>query len=197
MSDSNYKVSTDDYKLSTEEVSVEVNLEALFGTDIKDAGLRRLIAESFVEKIVNRAQKGEGVNISSGYKEKLKSPYSKAYANSLEFKAYGKKEDQVNMTLTGSMLSSIDLIQDNSKTIKIGIDNEEAPKAFNHQTGDKTTKRPFFGITNKDVTQVYDEFVDQVVVEPQKQKITVDDIFSDVAFAKVFKELKKRGVLGL
>lgn len=179
------------YKIDQDEVSVELDLESIFGDSVKSSTTRRLIGEALIEKIISRAESGKGVNTSSGREVKLKSPYSKEYADSLEFKAYGKKKDDVNMKLTGSMLASIDVINDNSKKIKIGIGNEDAPKAYNHQTGDTVPKRPFFGVTKGDIKEILSEFADQVDIKPT----TAADIFEEQAFKTLFKELSKRGVI--
>lgn len=177
-------------KLDEKEVSLEIDLKKLFGTNVTDPSLRRSIAESLIETINKRTEKGDGVD-GNGSIVKLQSPYSKAYSESLEFKAFGKKKNKVNMTLTGSMLSSIDLIDDTRSSIIIGINNEEAPKAYNHMTGDTVPKRPFLGLTSKDLDKVREEFSDAVdVVEP----ITAEDIFGGRNIARLVNIITGRGI---
>ena len=179
------------YNISQDEVSAEIDLTELFGVKVNDADTRRLIAEDLIQKMIDRNDNNLGVNISSGKEVKLKSPYSKEYSESLTFKAHDKSRGDVNMKLTGSMRASIDLISDSSKKLKIGIDNEDTPKAFNHQTGDTVTKRPFFGVTKDDLNEIRDKYIDEVV----PQAITAGDIFSKDNFAAVFKAMKKSGVI--
>lgn len=160
-------------KLSEAEVSLEIDIKKLFGKSVNDAAIRRAIGESLIDKINKRAEAGNGVD-GKGQEVKLLAPYSEAYSKSLEFKAFGKKKNKVNMKLTGSMLSSIDLIDESSSSLKIGIDNEEAPKAYNHMVGDTLPKRPFLGLTSKDLEDVKKEFAEEVKsLEP----VTAKDIF--------------------
>lgn len=128
----------------------------MFGQNFRDQpALKQALGQAFIDRIVARTQEQRiGVN-----GKPLKSPYSKEYADSLEFKAAGKSKGNVNMTLTGDMLRSIDVIGETANTITIGIDDpDEAPKAYNHQTGDTVPKRAFFGLTNKDVNEVASQF---------------------------------------
>lgn len=171
-----------------DKVSLEIDVEKLFGKKITDPGLRRNIAESLIDKINERTASGKGVN-GNGSEVKLKAPYSAKYAGgteidkngvkhhydpSPEFKAFGKKKNEVNMKLTGSMLASIDLISDSAKKIEIGIDNEEAPKSYNHMVGDTVPQRPFLGLTSDDLEEVKSEYADQVASD---DIITAADIF--------------------
>lgn len=54
-------------------------------------------------------------------------------------------KDNANLDLTGSMLDSMEIIPDyDNGVVTIGIfDGDEAPKAFNHQTGDTLPVRQF------------------------------------------------------
>ena len=142
-------------KVTQEKLSQTINLKEVFGQSFSgQKALKEAIAQALIDKIVERTESGIAVT-----GKKLKAPYSKAYTKTLEFKAAGKRKNKVNMTLTGDMLRSIDVIGDSANTITIGIDEEdEAAKAFNHQVGDTVPKRPFFGLTNKDVDAVKKEF---------------------------------------
>jgi hypothetical protein len=171
------------------EVSNTIDLEQVFGAKISDTDTRRLIAESLIEKIVKRTESGKDVN-GKGFAK-----YSKEYVDSLEFKAYDKSAGKINMKLTGSMLASVDVLDDSSTKIKIGIDNEDAPKAFNHQTGDTVKKREFFGVTQKDIDEVKKEFTSDIQSVSDAKKFSVADMFNQSTFSRVFQELKKRGSL--
>jgi hypothetical protein len=143
-------------KLTKSRVSQKLDLNELTGRDISsDPVLVRKIAQGVIDYMVDRAKEGRGLG-----RKDLKSPYSKAYANSLSFKAAGKSRNQVNMTLTGDMLRSIDILEEDGALVVIGIDDEvDAPKAYGHQTGfeghptipNGKYKRPFFGVTSDEV----------------------------------------------
>jgi phage gpG-like protein len=159
---------------STESVGLEIDLKKLFGTNVSDKGIRSAIADDLIEIIQARTAKGQGVN-GRGQVVELPAPYSKEYSESLKFKAFGKKPNKVNMKLTGSMLSSIDLIGEEGSKIVIGIDNEEAPKAHGHMTGanGNLPVRPFLGLTAADLDEVRDKYADKI---GDNSKITFKDL---------------------
>lgn len=174
-------------------VSLEIDLVEMFGKKITDPALRRNIAESLIEVVLKRVEKdNQGVN-ANGALVDLKR-YSQAYIDSQEFKAFDKTKGDVNMKLTGSMLSSVDLISDQPGKIKIGIDNEEAPKAFNHLTGETVPRRPWLGLTSKDIENVSKEYDDQVKSD---QPMTVKDIFEQQNLAKLANIVSNRKITGI
>lgn len=175
--------------LSEEKVSLEIDLKKLFGKEVQSASLRRNIAESLIEKIIQRTESGQGVN-GNGKEVDLISPYSKDYVDSPEFKAFGKKKNKVNMKLTGSMLASVDLIDDRADKLEIGIDNEEAPKAYNHIVGDTVPKRPWLGLTADDLDEVKKEYADDVGAK----SVTVADIFSGNDLARLARIISRQKI---
>jgi hypothetical protein len=179
--------------ISIDKVSLEIDLEKLFGKKIVDPGLRRNIAEALISKIDDRVSSGKGVD-GNGSLVKLKAPYSKMYAESPEFKAFGKSKNQVNMKLTGSMMASIDMISDSGSKIEIGIDNEESAKAYNHMVGDTVPRRPFLGLTSDDIDSVANEFKDSVVSD---EKITAKNIFDRTNLAKIANIVMSANKIGL
>jgi len=178
--------------LSQDKVALEIDLEKLFGKKITDPGLRRNIAEDLISIVEERTLSGQGVN-GNGSVVKLKSPYSKEYIDSPEFKAFGKKKNQVNMKLTGSMLASVDLIGDRADKIEIGIDNEEAPKAYNHIVGDTVPARPWLGLTPKDLEKVKKEYANDVGSDTA---ITVADIFNRKNLARLANIVSNKKIIG-
>lgn len=133
------------------------------GIDFSDSkSLKLAIGEALAEKIRERAESGQGLQFeSSGNAKtvKLKAPYSKMYAESLDFLAAGKSRSDVNMTLTGDMLASIQVEDRGNNKIAVYIDGEtEVLKAFNHLTGDTVPKRPFFGVSKSDVKKTLADF---------------------------------------
>ena len=132
-------------KETKSQVSQTINIRKILGRSPTEAE-KQSIGQALIDRIIDRTESGKGLN-----GKNLKSPYSDAYADSLDFKAFGKSKNKVNMTLTGDMLASIDILSSTRDTITIGIEGDEAPKAFNHQTGDTVPKRRFFGVTRKDI----------------------------------------------
>lgn len=147
-------------RASKQELSQTLNLKEIFGHDFSRQGrLKEAIAQVVIDHITKRTERGKAV----GGRRNLKAPYSREYQDSLEFKAAGKSPNTVNMTLTGDMLRSIDVLESKGNTIKIGIDDSfEAPKAFNHQTGDTVPKRDFFGLNQTDLRAITRELRKEV-----------------------------------
>lgn len=141
-------------KFSESAVYQEINLGELLGFDLSDASeLKQYIGQLILDKIKSRTEEGKGYN-----GKNLKSPYSKSYADSMEFKAFGKSKGNVNMTLSGDMLGLMDIIEDKGNKITIGWDDaEQNAKAYNHNVGDTVPKRPFFGINNKELYEIIRE----------------------------------------
>lgn len=160
-------------KLSETEVSQTVDLGELFGVPLTgNEALKQSIGQAIIDMIVARTE--DGISVNGG---KLKGPYSKAYADSDDFKAFGKKANEVNMKLTGQMLGTLDIIESSGSKIKIGWDDAtENAKAYNHQTGDTVTKRPFFGISKKELQVIKDQFEHDVQQETNKLQSEQDQI---------------------
>lgn len=148
------------FTLSEEEVSQTIDLKKITGVDISnDEKLVLKIGQKIIDYMEERVADGMGFN-----RSKLKSPYSSSYADSLVFKAAGKSKNQVNMRLSGDMMASIDILETDGAKIKIGIDDDsQAPKAYNHQTGDTLPKREFFGVSNSELKNyIINEFKDEI-----------------------------------
>jgi hypothetical protein len=134
------------------------NLKKDLGVDLSDhADLAQLVGEEMLKRIRERADSGMGVDFEKskgGTEVDLKSPYSDEYAKSPEFRAFGKSKRQVNMKLTGDMLGLMDILEVDGNNLVIGWEGDEAPKAFNHLTGDTVPRRPFFGISKDDLKSI-------------------------------------------
>lgn len=170
---------------SEEKVSLEINLEKLFGKRINDSSLRRAIAERAIEIVLERVEKGKGVDGKGTVVPLAK--YDPEYKASLPFKAFDKTST-VNMKLTGSMHSSVDLLEENASKIEIGIDNEDAPKAYNHLVGDTVKRRPWLGLTEGDLNKLKNEFKSEIGSE----KVTAADIFNRQNLAKLIRVVSKK-----
>jgi hypothetical protein len=167
-------------KVSQSELSLEIDLKEVFGRSVNTQALQISMGEFLIDRILKRTSEGKGVE--NGEVVKLKSPYSDEYANSLEFKGFDKQKNKVNMKLTGSMLSSIEVLSTGDSKIKIGIDNEDTPKAYNHQTGDTVPKRPFFGLVDEDLKALKKEFSPVF-----GEKVTAQDLFDADRFQRIIR----------
>lgn len=154
-------------KFKRTSVEQTIDLKEIFGVDFKGArSLREAIGGAIIEKIRARTAAGDGMSfdgLGRGRKVKLKSPYSKQYIDSLDFKAFGKKPSQVNMSLTGDMLGLMDIKRQDSNSITIGwSDGTENAKAYNHSTGDTVPRRPFFGVSKAELQEIRREFKSEI-----------------------------------
>lgn len=117
--------------------------------------VKRQIGDKLIEKILTRTTK-QSVD---KYGDKFV-PYSKAYKNSLAFKAYGKT-NKVNMTLTGEMLSTVDVLSVSGRTVKITFnDDDQFQKASGHIDGaNYLPVRDFWGLPLEDAQAAITEAI--------------------------------------
>lgn len=145
-------------KLTQSEVSQTLNLKDILGYS-PDEDVKQAFGQVMIDKIISRTQDGSDVNGREFAK------YSESYKNSSIFKAYGKTSD-VNLELTGGMLSGLDIIKSTRNTITVGINDETAARAYGNITGMKghptldgvTPKRNFFGLTAADIKEIRKAF---------------------------------------
>ncbi len=150
-------------KVTKKTIEQEIDLLEVFGVDLTDSpGLKSAIGQAIIDQVVRRTESGKGLQFTSGGNASevdLKSPYSKAYQKSLQFKAAGKKATEITMELTGDMVASVDLLPSAGRKIKFGITDElQVLKAYNHITGDTVPKRPWFGISKAELKDIASQF---------------------------------------
>ena len=132
---------------------------------------REELADLIIEHIRSRSEKGLDKNNEpfppySGDNKK-KGKYSKAYADSLDFKIAGKSPSKLNLTLSGDMLASIELLESEQGRLTIGFEkgsNENAKADGNirgtyGQNKKVTAGRKFLGINASDKRRIIDEYV--------------------------------------
>ncbi len=147
-------------KVTKKTVEQEIDLKEIFGVDLTDSpALKEAVGQAIIDYMLERTAKGKGIKFGSGgngSEVDLKSPYSKPYQKSLQFKAAGKKANEITMQLTGDMVASVDLVPAASANkIKIAIQDElQVLKAFNHITGDTVPERPWFGVSKDELKQI-------------------------------------------
>lgn len=175
-------------KLSGKQARLEVNLDELFGVIMpNNSTLRQAIGQSIIDKIRERTKSNIGAD------GKRFKNYSKEYADSIEFKAYGKSKGDPNLKQTGDMLGLMDIIEEKKNSIVIGwSDSTEAAKAHGHVTGNVGVKRDFLGLTEKEVSELRAQW--REVIDTAKGELGPGFI-SSVAATESFiqgRELPKR-----
>jgi hypothetical protein len=173
-------------KVSKNKVEQTIDLEEVFGVSFKGSReLREYIGQIILDKIRERTLAGKGIKFEGdveGSKVKLKSPYSKAYQDSIEFKAFGKSKSEVNMTLTGDMLGLMDITKQEGNKITIGWnDEDQIPKAYNHIVGDTVPSRPFFGISISEMKGIVRETKGEIKEALQIKKEDGKSAFTEYA----------------
>lgn len=140
---------------------------------------RRAIATEVIDFIVKRSRSGGKDKNNRTFK-----PYSQSYKDSLDFKIAGKGS-KVNVSLSGDMLDSIELLSQKSGNLLIGFENStfENDKAEGNITGSYGQKSPnsskardFLGITNKDLKVILSEFP---IKDKDKRKERTELILGD------------------
>lgn len=114
------------------------------------AAERRRIGLEIISFIVDRTKNGEGI----GGKQ-LKKKYSTSYAKTADFRTAGKSPKDVNLTLSGDMLDSIEVLETSTGRIKIGFKPgfENDKSVWVEQKG-----YTFLGLTDKELRQVLSDF---------------------------------------
>jgi hypothetical protein len=137
------------------EAIVEIDLKAYLGKNVGDT-TTELIAEEILNFIVERTKKGKGMDGSSF------PAYSSAYKNSDAFKL-GGKTSKVNLTLSGEMLDSIEVIKARNGKLSFGYSdkNDMSGRAEGNITGsygkpqgDSSKARRFLDISPKEIAKI-------------------------------------------
>jgi hypothetical protein len=149
--------------ITLRKIEQEIDLEDFFpGVDFsQERSLKESIGQAIIDRIASRTEAGDGMKFSAsgqGRSVALKSPYSKPYVDSLEFKAAGKKKNKVNMSLTGDMLAAMGIEVGSDGKFTITLDDDQVPKAFNHLTGDTVPERPWFGISKAELKSILSDY---------------------------------------
>jgi len=120
-------------------------LKRAAASTLSDASFRREFGRRLVDRITQRTQSGIDM------KGSPLAAYKKSYVKSLEFEIYGKKEGEVNLTLTGEMLASMDVKDTPPRKVVIGFQSDlQNDKAHGHVYGGGYKRslpvRNFFGL---------------------------------------------------
>jgi hypothetical protein len=161
----------------TENPKLIINLGEVFETDIPNDST---LVNSIGQKIIDMIRERTTVEQTDINGKDFKSPYSKMYADSVEFAAFGKSKNKVNLTQTGDMLGLMDIIDTTKNTITIGWDDDtQAAKASGHITGaNHLPKRDFFGLTKDQFNELRAEFEDDIQTTIQADEMPDEDILN-------------------
>lgn len=139
---------------------------------------RKAIAQEIIDTIVERTLSGKDKD-----GEKF-AGYSDAYKKSFEFRVSGKSKSNVNLRLSGEMLTALKLISDKKGSLLIGYDNktEENSKAEGNRLGTYGQSRPIPG-KSRDFLGIDNEINDIL------SKFPIDDAEKRRRQIETFKEL--------
>ena len=121
---------------------------------------RKKVADLVIDHIIERTQKGYDKD-----GDKFP-PYSEEYTKSLDFRIAGKSKSRVDLTLSGDMLASLELLDSNRGKIRIGFErgSEENARADGNIRGsyggspNPKRARDFLGIE----PDVFDSIIEEV-----------------------------------
>ena len=123
---------------------------------------RVAIAQEVVDYLVERTKAGNGPG-NKPWSGKA-GEYTKAYRESLAFRASGKGS-KVNLKLSGDMISAIDIINETSGKIIVGIEGDQEGKAegnirgtYGSSTPKSGKARPFLGLTNSELKKILENY---------------------------------------
>ena len=141
-------------KLSANNPRLIIDLREMFnGKQPDSTSFRASVGQSILDQIRDRTAEFIGQD------GKRFRNYSKDYAKSLEFKAFGKSKNSPNLELTGDMLGLMDILESNKNQIVIGwADSSQAEKAHGHITGSVGVTRDFFGLPDGSYDSIASEF---------------------------------------
>ncbi len=118
-------------------------------------GVKREIGKRFVERVRERTAD----NVDKDGKSFAK--YSKSYIESTAFELYAKSRGDVNMTLSGEMLASMDVARVTARGFQVAFSSRtQNNKAHGHINGGGSLPvRDFFGLPVKEQVSILKEVV--------------------------------------
>jgi len=148
-----------------------------FTLDLSDytPAQREAIASEVIDRIVARTKQGKDKEGNTF------APYSKSYKESLDFKI-GGKSSKVNLTLSGDMLDSIELLRNGPKTeIGYRASSPERGKAEGNILGTYGNPSPvapprdFLGISPEELSKILKNYTPKSEADIQTQRTKAID----------------------
>lgn len=126
---------------------------------------RRRIGEAIIRFIQERTMKGKGIGGQTFRNSSGRAVYSQNYVETREFQISGKSRSRINLSLTGDMLDSIEVVDVSTMgRVVIGIpdDQENDKSVFMREKG-----YDFLGLSNDELRGIL-----QKIGEPSTQRET-------------------------
>lgn len=135
-------------------------LRSKLRSTLSKSTFRQQFAKTVIDRIVERTSQ-ENVDKNG----KKLAPYSKSYINSDTFKIYGKSPADVNLEMSGEMLSSMRSLDTAQSVVIEFIGDLNKAKAHGHIHGIRKSKggkvvRDFFGLPEEDLDIILIEAVE-------------------------------------
>lgn len=157
---------------------LNIDLNKLFDAEVPDnTKFRQAVGQEIIDIIIERTKKQKYLNAGAD------GEYSEEYVDSIEFQAFGKNKNKVNLTQSGDMLNLLDVVKETPGAIQLGwTDGLNQKKAANHNggIGEHTPKREFLGLTGKEEDKI------KKIFKPQ-----LDDIRSEIESASSVSRLQQ------
>lgn len=159
-----------DRDLSGNNPILTVDLVETFGEPVPED-----VAQGFGQDLINEIRdRTQNKNINR-FGNSFKG-YTKEYVDSFIFKAFKGGNESVNLTLTGDMMGTMDLLSVTDSFLEIGWNSSnQAAKAHGHITGKNgqvpKMQRDFFGLPDTVIKQKAREYESQIEREPARSAI--------------------------
>lgn len=115
-------------------------------------------------EIINRIKERTEAGLDS--KNRAFKPYAKSYIEDQDFKLAGKSKTKVDLTFTGEMLNSIEILNQGIGFVVIGFEEGETNEKASFA---KDKGRDFLGITEKEKNSIIQSIADST--EPEIEEI--------------------------
>lgn len=157
-------------------------LRSKLRSSLSNPQFRRQFSAAVIERIIERTQSGIDKN-GQDFKE-----YSASYKASDTFQIYGKKKNNVDLELTGEMLSSLKGVTKMQEIVIEMIGSNNKAKAHGHINGIKSkkygkVKRDFLGLPDEDLDTIMIEAIEAFRSESFEE---VSNLFAGQDFAQQF-----------
>lgn len=161
----------------------------MFKSQIPSQSLRSKIGNDVIKAILDRTSKGFGVT-ESGNQYKFPK-YSKKYKEI-------KGQSEVDLELTGEMLSDITIVDDGNEFIEVGILGPTVPRAHGHMTGQEgkgpLPQRRFLDLTKRELDSIINKYKSDV---SSQKRVTARDVLSSREVVNGITEDDIRAVIDL
>lgn len=144
---------------------------------------RELIAQDIIDFVVNRTLESKDKN-----NQTFAKGYSLAYSKSLQGQIAGKKKgDSPNLKLTGEMLNSLELVENNKGKLTIGYGAGASAEllgrvegnvrgTYGKKTPNKNLARDFLGITDQDKNRIIKDYIERKKSESDLAIILANEV---------------------